>query len=174
MKNFYLTIVAMFGMIFCVSCQSSDVDPVDNGDVVEHLNGVQQYRTSLIQLSQGVLSRSENEEPSEEEIKELVEVSRIFLEQNDITNEDLDLNENDELIAVVALFLMDYQKSIINAKLSRTSPGGCLIEALAIKDLATGSLKQIAKTAAKVAVKRFTPYVGWGLFAWDYISCITE
>lgn len=162
------------GMFVYTSCQSSDVDPVNNEDITQNLKGVQQFKTSLVQLSQHSLSRSGNEEPTEEDIKNLVEISRIFLEQNEITNEDLDLNENDELIAVVALFLMDYQKSIANAHYSRTTVGGCLIEALGFKELATGSLKKIAKTAAKVAVKRMVPYVGWGLFAWDYIECITE
>jgi hypothetical protein len=27
---------------------------------------------------------------------------------------------------------------------------------------------------AKAALKKAIPYVGWGLFVWDYVDCITE
>lgn len=175
--KFLITAVCLLAGIFVyVSCQSSDVEPVENTESCDEVRGVQEYRQALIQLTQSSMSRSEDEEPTKEDIEQLVEISREFLLQNDITTEDLSIEENDEIIAVVAMALLDYQKSV--APISRTTAGGCVLEALGVKEVVKsagkGAAKYVAKAVAKAALKKAIPYVGWGLFVWDYVACVTE
>jgi hypothetical protein len=175
--KFIITAVCLLtGVLVYVSCQSSDVEPIECTDDYDEMRGVQEYRQALIQLNQSSMSRSEDEEPTKEDIEQLVEISREFLLQNDITTEDLSIEENDEIIAVVAMALLDYQKSVTS--ISRTTIGGCVIEALGVKEVVKsvgkGAAKYVAKAIAKAALKKTIPYVGWGLFVWDYVDCITE
>lgn len=79
------------------------------------------------------------------------------------------MDDEDELIAVVAMALLGYQQSIDPE--SRTTFGGCVIEALGVKEIifsaGRGATKHEVKAVAKVAIKRAVPWLGWGMFAWD-------
>lgn len=174
--KFLITAVCLLAGIFVyVSCQNSE-DLVDNTENTDEIRGTQEYKQALIQLTQNSISRSENEDPTKEDIEKLVEISRDFLLQNNITSEDLNIGENDELIAVVAMALLDYQKSV--APISRTTAGGCVLEALGVREVVNsagkGAAKYVAKAVAKAALKKAIPYVGWGFFVWDYVACVTE
>lgn len=175
-KILILIVTVLTGVITYSSCQSSESEPIENVENSQSLKGVEEFRASLIQLSQKSISRSTDEDPSEKEIEELVNNSRDFLAKNDITNEDLDIEEDDEILAVVAMGLLDYQKTV--NPISRTTTGGCILEALGVKDIVASAgksaVKYVAKAVANAALKKAIPYVGWGLFAWDFISCVTE
>lgn len=173
---FYSTLCVLTAILICVSCQNSDVEKVDEPESTGEVRGWQEYRQALTQLSQRSVSRSNDQEVSKEDIKQLVEISRGFLLQNDITCNDLNMENDDELIAVVAMALLDYQQSIDPE--SRTTFGGCVIEALGVKEIISsagrGATKHVAKAVAKVALKRAVPWLGWGMFAWDLAACYYE
>ncbi len=176
--KFLFTVIAMLAGIFVyVSCQNSEIEPIEEPESALELKGVQEFRTALINLSNGVNSRSFDEEPSQKDIETLVEVSRDFLAQNDITKEDLDI-EDDEMLAVVAMALLDYQKTVVDQPVSRTTAGGCVLEALGVREVVNaagkGAVKKVAKVAAKAVLKKAIPYLGWGLFIYDYVACVVE
>lgn len=175
--KFLITVVCLLAGIFVyVSCQSYYVEPVENTEGCNEVRGVQEYRQALIQLTQSSISRSKDGEPTKDDIEQLVEISREFLLENDITTEDLSIDENDEIIAVIAMALLDYQKSV--APISRTTVGGCVIEALGVREVVKsagkGATKYVVKAVAKAVVKKAIPYVGWGFFVWDYVACVIE
>lgn len=98
-KKLLFTVIAMLAGIFVyVSCQNSEIEPIEEQESFQELKGVQEYRAALINLSNGVNSRSMDEEPSQKDVETLVEVSREFLFQNDITSEYLGI-EDEELLA---------------------------------------------------------------------------
>ena len=92
-----------------------------------------------------------------------------------ISKEDLGI-EDDEMLPIVAMSLLDYQKTM--SPTSRTTAGGCVLEALGVREVVNsagkGAAKYITKAVAKAVVKKAIPYIGWGWFAWDYIACVTE
>ncbi len=167
--------MALAGMLMCISCQNTVEEPVDIPATSQKLEGVEEYRTALIQLSQTSESRNEDEDPSAEDILNLIEYSREFLLLNGISKEDLGI-EDDEMLPIVAMSLLDYQKTM--SPTSRTTAGGCVLEALGVREVVNsagkGAAKYITKAVAKAVVKKAIPYIGWGWFAWDYIACVTE
>lgn len=176
--KFLLTvIVVLAGTFVYVSCQNSEIEPIEEQESSQELKGVQEYRAALINLSNGVNSRSMDEEPSQKDVETLVEVSREFLIQNDITSEDLGI-EDEEILAVVAMALLDYQKTVVDQPISRTTAGGCVLEALGVREVVNavgkGAAKKVAKVAAKAVLKKAIPYVGWGFFIYDYVACVVE
>lgn len=118
-----------------------------------------------------------DEEPLQKDVETLVEVSREFLIQNDITSEDLGI-EDEEMLAVVAMALLDYQKTVVDQPISRTTVGGCVLEALGVREVVNaagkGAAKKVAKVAAKAVLKKSIPYVGWGFFIYDFVDCVVE
>lgn len=175
-KFLIITMCFLASVSIYVSCQNSESEPVVSVENAEEMKGAQEYKQALIQLKSSAMTRSSNEEPSKEDVQELVEISREFLQQNGITGADLNIEENDEIMAVVAMALLDYQKSI--DPMTRTTAGGCVLEALGVKEIVKsagkGAVKYVAKAVAKAALKKTIPYVGWGLFVWDYVACVTE
>lgn len=167
-----MTVIFLF-----TSCQSSDLEPTENKKEEEAIKGVKQFKSSLAKLSNEVNSRSIDEEPSCKDIELLIEISKNFLGENEISIEELGIND-EEMLPVLAMAILDYQKTLIDAPASRTTAGGCVLEALGVKEVinATGKgiAKKVAKAAAKAVLKRAVPYVGWGLFIYDYITCVVE
>lgn len=175
---FFRSLIIMSAISFLtISCLSSNDEPQmqDESDVA--IVGTSEYKAALINLHESSMSRSDDE-PTEEEVAALIQLSKDFLKQNDIANEDLGLNNDDEIIPIVAMALLEYQNSIEASYESRTTVSGCIIEAFGIKEIieqpAKYGAKQVAKIVAKAALKRVIPYVGWTIFAWDFISCVTE
>lgn len=57
---------------------------------------------------------------------------------------------------------------------TKTTPGGCLLQSLGLKDVGKVAVKQLAKQVGKAVLKKAVPYVGWGLFAIEMACCLTE
>lgn len=179
MKQIKILVSIVFvltGMIIYTSCQNVETEPIESYENTQSLTGVENFKTALQHLSQNSITRSNGEEPSEDEIKELATLSRVFLEENNITDEDLESVRDDEMVTLVALSLLDYD-NVVNPA-TRTTAGGCVLEALGVKEvvesLGKGATKKVVKVVVKKVVKKAIPYVGWVCFAWDYISCVTE
>lgn len=103
--------------------------------------------------------------------------SETFLEANGITYEDLDVNEGDEVIAAIALCLVEYIKDMdeTSISLTRTTVGGCILQAVGVKEILTEpTVKLAAKAIGKAVCKKAVPYIGWGLFAIDFVACVVE
>lgn len=160
-----------------ISCQSSEQEYLTQNETLQEIKGVHEFKLALNNLSNDVDSRSLDEDPTDRDIETLIEISRDFLNRNEITCDELEIND-DEIIAVIALAILDYQKTELNFTSSRTTAGGCVLEALGVKEVinATGKgvAKKIAKATAKAVLKRAVPYIGWGLFIYDYIACVVE
>ena len=56
--------------------------------------------------------------------------------------------------------------------------GGCVLEALGVRDvidsLGKAALKKIAKVVAKQALKRAIPYVGAAITAYAFVDCMLD
>lgn len=152
-KKIVFTVIAMLAGIFVyVSCQNSEIEPIEEQESFQELKGVQEYRAALINLSNGVNSRSMDEEPSQKDVETLVEVSREFLFQNDITSEYLGI-EDEELLAVVAMALLDYQKTVVDQPISRTTVGGCVLEAIGVREVVNAIGKNAVKKLQRLLQK---------------------
>ena len=152
-KKLLFTVIAMLAGIFVyVSCQNSEIEPIEEQESFQELKGVQEYRAALINLSNGVNSRSMDEEPSQKDVETLVEVSREFLFQNDITSEYLGI-EDEELLAVVAMALLDYQKTVVDQPISRTTVGGCVLEAIGVREVVNAIGKNAVKKLQRLLQK---------------------
>ena len=152
-KKLLFTVIAMLAGIFVyVSCQNSEIEPIEEQESFQELKGVQEYRAALINLSNGVNSRSMDEESSQKDVETLVEVSREFLFQNDITSEYLGI-EDEELLAVVAMALLDYQKTVVDQPISRTTVGGCVLEAIGVREVVNAIGKNAVKKLQRLLQK---------------------
>lgn len=140
------------GIFVYVSCQNSEIEPIEEQESFQELKGVQEYRAALINLSNGVNSRSMDEELSQKDVETLVEVSREFLFQNDITSEYLGI-EDEELLAVVAMALLDYQKTVVDQPISRTTVGGCVLEAIGVREVVNAIGKNAVKKLQRLLQK---------------------
>ena len=77
--KFLFTVIAMLAGIFVyVSCQNSEIEPIEEPESALELKGVQEFRTALINLSNGVNSRSFDEEPSQKDIETLVAQKQLI------------------------------------------------------------------------------------------------
>lgn len=166
-----------------VSCENSEIEPINNSNCIIDIKGADEFKNSLRDLSGKAISRSGCDDHLAEDIETLIEISHEFLERNEIALEDLNIkNGEDEILVIVAMSLLDYQnisESTDNQTyVGRTSPGGCVLQALGVKEIVEtagkAGAKQVAKVVAKVALKKAIPYLGWAMFAWDYIECVTE
>lgn len=67
--KFLFPVIAMLtGILVYVSCQNSEIEPIEEQESSQELKGVQEYRAALINLSNGVNSRSMDEEPSQKDM----------------------------------------------------------------------------------------------------------
>lgn len=157
------------------ACTNYDADTTIVAEPVTDVAGLKTYRAELLKLTQQTYSRSAEMEPTQEDIKKLVEVSTVFLNENNITPQELGLKEGDERIAIVALAILDYQNVVVNSSVSRTTLGGCVLQALGIKEvldnLGKQAVKKVATVVAKAALKKAVPWIGWGLCAYELIDC---
>ena len=98
----------------------------------------------------------------------LVEKSIAHLERNNISYSDYFEDRTDPRIAVLALALAEYDQLNHAEAQTRASIGGCVLEALGVRQLGKAALRKIGFSLAVKAV----PYVGWGLFALDMADCL--
>ena len=81
-------------------------------------------------------------------------------------------DQDDPRLAIVAMAIADVDRINNNAAVSRTTFGGCVLEGLGVKGLVNGmGKKAAAKIIGKFLLKRAIPYIGWALFAYDFIDC---
>lgn len=157
------------------SCVESDVLPTIKEDAPEQFDLVScgTYISDVKSVLSQPMTRSSVEEYNQERISLLVDISRQSLYDNGIAPSDLELQESDPILAVVALGLVEtYQRG--ESLTLRTTVGGCVMEGLGVRSLFKGGAKKIAKKLAKVALKRAIPYVGWGIAALDFANCMLE
>ncbi len=187
MKKFFLTFMLFATLsipaLTLQSCDSENDDaPKANNtqranDVESPIIGTASYINELYrikQLSQSDSRNSELSEPLEESINDFVALSQDYLELNDIDLSEY-FDNDDPRIALVALAIADIDRTLNTTPTSRTTIGGCVLEGLGIKALIEGpGKKAAAKIIAKALLKRAVPVVGWGLFAYDFIDCMTE
>lgn len=157
------------------SCSEAGELPTLKEDAPEQsdLVSCEAYISDVKSVLSQPMTRSSVEEYNQDRISLLVDISRQFLFDNGITPSDLDLQEEDPIIAVVALGLVEtYQRS--ESLTLRTTVGGCVLEGLGVRSMFKGGAKKIAKKLAKVALKKAIPYVGWGIAALDFANCMME
>lgn len=59
--------------------------------------------------------------------------------------------------------------------LTRTTVGGCILQAVGVKEILTEpTVKLAAKAIGKAVCKKAVLYIGWGLFAIDFVACVVE
>ena len=107
---------------------------------------------------------------------ELVEVSKLYLEYNDLDISIYFDDPYDYRIAVVAMALAELDRQ--PEAVTKTTVGGCALEALGVDALVEGIKKIGAKAALKIVskqvLKKAIPYVGWAIAAVDFAACIAE
>lgn len=134
---FGLLVIAICSIVY-VSCQNVSDEPVKA--TYGRFIGEDNYKSTLVSLSKRTRMGDANSTPSKEDVEELINASRIFLIENDITCEELGISENDELVSIVAMAMLDYEKVYLNN--TRTTAGGCVIEALSVKEVVTALEKE--------------------------------
>lgn len=172
-KIIYFISTNMLLLLFCfivTSCSSEDSTLETSSDKIE-IKGVPTYISKIGEIVKHEETRSVTEEQTET-VPLLVKESIDFLQLNDIDYKEFFTDNSDPRIAVYAIAIAELQKAETLQPTTRTTFGGCVLEGLGIRGLASG--KVAVKVIGKVLIKRAIPYVGWGLFAIDMAMCLTE
>lgn len=175
-----LGIASLLLLTLNTACDSNSVDfpSINVEEDSEPIKGTTSYiqKLSNIKATEEFRSRSsvDEEEVSDVAIQSLVNISHDYLHANNIDMSDM-FESDDPRIAIVAMAIADIDKTLDNSSVTRTSIGGCVLEGLGVRGLVNGlGKKAAAKAIGKLLLKRAIPYVGWGLFAYDFIDCMTE
>ena len=106
----------------------------------------------------------------------LLEASKDYLQSNYYYFEEDFETPDDPRISWVALAVAEYDMQMSNQ--TKTTLGGCVLEALGVRDvidsLGKAALKKIAKVVAKQALKRAIPYVGAAITAYAFVDCMLD
>lgn len=169
MKNLILLIVGTFVLVSLSSCSSND--EALPSDTTETVKGTSNF---IAQLNSNVSSSATRSESEEEILPLIIKESIEYLNANNISYKEFFEDENDPQIAILAMGLAEYDKCY-NLANTRTSVGGCVLEAIGVKDLVSGAgAKIVAKQVGKALLKKAVPYVGWGIFAVDMAMCLAD
>lgn len=171
MRKYLLSCLVLLLGISMSSC-SSDNEIFDQTHDTEDRNciGTAEFVTSLNNLLTSTPTRSIGDE--ETMIPALIEASIEYLSKNEISYTDFCSDKTDPRIAVIAIGLAEYD--LISNIQTRTSFGGCVLQAVGVKDLGKAGAKAAAKQIGKAVLKKAVPYIGWGLFAVDLAMCLAD
>jgi len=172
MKRKLFIFMALAALVFC-SCNSSDKEQMVTES--QEIVGLDNYLTNLRNAKSHKTRSTLNDSLC---ILGFMEASKDFLLKNDITASDLELEENDTRIIIIAMAVADYYK-IYGTPTKRASVGGCILSGLGIRSLFNGGIKKygaryIIKSVGKAVAKKAIPYVGWGLFAVEVADCLFD
>lgn len=169
--NLFVCIIMLILISITMSCSSNkDIDEVViNTD--KQIVGNDKYVSSVKLILNNTPTRGIQQD--EAMLPDLIKSSKSFLLENGISYSDYFKDPEDPRIAVLALGMAEYAKTS-SSSLTRTSLGGCVLEAVGVKDLGKAGAKAIAKRIGKAVLKRAVPYVGWGLFAIDMAMCLAD
>lgn len=169
MKKNILSYFALFLCISVSSC-SSENEIIDKDTQIERCIGTVEFITSLNDIS--ISTKTVNIEDEKAKVPAIVEASIEYLAKNGISYSEFCSDKTDPRIAVIAMGLAEYDQ--INIIQTKTSFGGCVLEAVGVKELGKAGVKAAAKQIGKAVLKKAIPYVGWGLFAVDMVMCLAD
>lgn len=169
-SNYLLLLLLIFAATSCSSEYSIPELSSVESDTME-IKGVPTYISKIGEIVKHEETRSVTEEQTET-VPSLIKASIDFLHVNNIDYKEFFNNDSDPRIVVYAIAIVELQKTETMQPTTRTSLGGCVLEGLGIRGLATG--KAAVKAIGKVLAKRAIPYIGWGLFAIDMAMCLAE
>ncbi|MEE0236532.1 MAG: hypothetical protein UD961_10295 [Bacteroidales bacterium] len=176
--------IAFIGLIFLViglvSCSKQQAVPVVENEVSDatSMTWTDGYIKALSNISSAMETKvGECDDETLTLAAELVEVSKLYLEYNDLDISIYFDDPYDYRIAVVAMALAELDRQ--PEAVTKTTVGGCALEALGVDALVEGGIKKIgAKAALKIVskqvLKKAIPYVGWAIAAVDFAACIAE
>lgn len=181
LTSFILGAICVSMLTLSTACDSKDSDTpsiVETETDSEPITGTEAYihMLSNLKVSEASQSRSidDESEVSDETIQSLISISQEYLAINDIDMSDI-FDQDDPRLAIVAMAIADVDRLSNNTVVTRTTFGGCVLEGLGVKGLVNGmGKKAAAKAIGKLLLKRAIPYIGWGLFAYDFIDCMVE
>lgn len=181
LTSFILGTICVSVLTLITACDSKDSDMpsiVETEIDSEPIIGTASYIQMLSNLKESETSQTrsldDESEVSDETIQSLIYISQEYLALNDIDMSDV-FDQDDPRLAIVAMAIADVDRINNNAAVSRTTFGGCVLEGLGVKGLVNGmGKKAAAKIIGKFLLKRAIPYIGWSLFAYDFIDCMIE
>lgn len=166
---FLVTALVAVSLVATVGCSKTEAEVPDEPMEIIGTSG---YLSNLSSLRPLVTKAGE---VSVEEIEAVLEpalsLSKSYLQTNGYDYSE-DFESDDFRIIWVATALAEYDKLYANA--TKTSVGGCVLEAIGINEILKAAGNKLVKVIAKQALKKVLPYVGIALTAADFIMCITE
>lgn len=173
MKKSFIILFGLVTILVFASCSNNDMGTDENtiAETEDEILGTSDFILGIKQILGSSLTRSVDEE--EAIVVNLIEESKVYLTKNGINYSDIFPEESDARIAVLAMGIAEYDKQGMPSS-TRTSLGGCVLEAIGVKDLGKAGAKYIAKEVGKAVLKKAVPYIGWGLFAVDMAMCLSE
>lgn len=170
-------LVSFFTMVFIaitfifVSCNKNEIPKEIDTDSTEIL-GTSEFLANLSYIKPTLTKSGEiTEDDAREMIASALEVSISYLEENNYDVSEV-FSLDDPRIIWVATGLAEYDK--MYGLETRTTVGGCILEAIGVNELVKSSEKKVAKAIAKQVVKKAIPYIGAALTAIDFIWCVVE
>ncbi len=179
-----LTLVSYF---FLSSCSSNeDLNQMsEDSQVVKEFLGMNQFKKDVTPILKDLSEKASNyntvntkalesdNKTIDRSVQELIVYSRNMLQENGVDVDSMFIDKNDPRIAMAGLAMMDYQKTA-NQISTRSTIGGCVLEAIGVRNLFKSGVKRAAKQIAKLALEKAVPYVGWGLTIADFAMCMTD
>lgn len=166
---------------FC-SCTNSSEELDYNEVQAEDFIGLDDFKANTYSIIKSLSDLSENYnvtdtramEMANDSIDKLVanltELSANILNKNGIDVVGEFGNAENPRIALVGLALIEYLEYSNVA--TRASVGGCVLEAIGVKDIYKKGVKAAAKQIVKAGLKKAVPYLGWGLTIADFAHCM--
>lgn len=169
-RYFFFALVSVCSLLFITSCQEvKDDDMNDKSAIVgtetfvSSLSSYRAYITKSDELSEG---------EAQAMIEPIMALSIAYLDANDYDiSEDFD-DPDDPRIAWVALALAEYDRIFLPT--TKTSVGGCVLQAIGVYEVLDAMGKKLIKALAKQALKKAVPYVGAALTVVDFVLCMVE
>ena len=185
--SFSIAIVFICVAVMFNSCSNySDIN--ENLSEVSKKNdnifvGIEEYKTSTIPVFEKLSKLSSNYHTTNTRamqqdndsidalVQQLVTNSRMLLQSNGIDVVKEFGSSNNPRIALAGMALLEYDRYKFA---TRSTLGGCILEAAGVRGLFKASAKQAAKMITKAALKKAIPGIGWGLFFADLADCLLE
>ena len=172
MKTIQFLFVTIASALLISACNVQTPETVQEPEQVA-IVGTDRFIASLSSTTH-LLTKSG--EITEEEARAMIEpimiLSKAYLEANQYDfNEDFD-DADDPRIAWVALALAEYDN--LYGIATKTSVGGCVLQAIGVAGLLEKGGKKLVKALAKQALKKAVPYVGAALLVGDFVWCMLD
>lgn len=176
MKKIFFAVTALAIAFFLCGCENKHIQEHaidEQSDVV----GTSLFLSKVLVQAPFLTKTGEvSEEEAREFLLPIMEASHIYLEENGYDfKEDFD-SADDPRIAWVAFGLAEYDR--LYGLATKTSPGGCVLQAIGVAGLLKGykkqAIKAIAKVVAKEVAKKAVPYIGAAITIGDFIWCMMD